>query len=266
MKQLVFIGVPYWLGLKDDYSGSVDIVRASGIADEFDAQWVVLEPPFGAYDHPVNAVNQAVAEAIEQALDAGHVPLIIADDCTICLGNMKGLSRFKPDVLWYDAHGDFNTEATSPSGFLGGMPLAAMVGMGNQNLMTGIDLAPVAEDKIFLTDGRDLDPEEAQLVAQSQLTHWQTLAPMHRYNWAQRPLYIHFDGDLIRLEDHPAVGYPAQGGPALDECLASLTHVIANADVKGAHVTCWNATLPGADQSQQAIMRAIRTIAGALRG
>ena len=40
MTENVFIGVPYWLGRKDDYSGSVDIVRESGIASEFDADWI----------------------------------------------------------------------------------------------------------------------------------------------------------------------------------------------------------------------------------
>lgn len=261
MTQITFIGVPYWLGHKDDYSGSVDIVKNSGIATEFDANWLDLAPQFDAFDDPVNAVNSAVADAIKRVLSDGKIPLIIADDCTVCLGNMKGLEQFQPDVLWYDAHGDFNTEETSPSGFLGGMPLAAMVGLGNQHLVTGIDLRIVDDHKIYLTDGRDLDEGEAKLVADSNLTHWQSLDDELAYEWNNRPLYIHFDGDLIRLQDHPAVGYPAEGGPTLQESVESLRHAIQSADVKAVHVTCWNATLDGAEQSQATIMTAIRTIA-----
>ncbi|MGB7341634.1 MAG: arginase family protein [Phototrophicaceae bacterium] len=265
MADLCFIGVPYWLGRKDDYSGSVDIVKNSGIASDFDAPWMDLAPQFEAYDHPVNAVNAAVAHAIKHAIENQQVPLIIADDCTVCLGNVKGVQQFNPDVLWYDAHGDFNTEETSPSGFLGGMPLAAMVGLGNQNLMTGIDLMPIDDRKIYLTDGRDLDAGEAQLVADSRVTHWQSLQGEHHHEWDNRPLYIHFDGDIIRLEDHPAVGYPATGGPTTDACIASLKHAISHADVKAVHFTCWNATLDGAEQSQKTILSVIRAVAEALR-
>ncbi|GAB5490824.1 MAG: arginase [Phototrophicaceae bacterium] len=266
MTKLAFIAVPYWLGRKDEYSGSVDIVKKSGIAREFNAKWINLSPDFDAYDDPVNAVNQAVADAMKKAIRQKRFPLIVADDCTVCLGSMKGLEDFSPDVLWYDAHGDFNTEETSPSGFLGGMPLAAMVGLGNQNLMTGIDLEPIESSRIYLTDGRDLDEGEAQLVSESNLIHWQTLDDEFTHDWDNRPLYIHFDGDVIRLEDHPAVGYPAEGGPNMEDCIASLRHAIMSADVKAIHFTCWNATLEGAEQSQETIMTVIRSVAEELHG
>jgi len=266
MADLVFIGVPYWLGKKDEYSGSVDIVKNSSVAAEFNAGWVDLSPQFDAFDHPVNAVNRAVADAIKVALADNKVPLIIADDCTVCIGNMKGLEQFSPDVLWYDAHGDFNTEETTPSGFLGGMPLAAMVGLGNQYLITGIDFAPIDDNKVYLTDGRDLDEGEAELVANSNLTHWLSLNGELDHDWDNTPLYIHFDGDIIRLEDHPAVGYPADGGPSTVDCIESLQHAIESADVKAVHFTCWNATLDGAEQSQKTIMSVIRHVAKALRG
>lgn len=266
MADLVFIAVPYWLGKKDDYSGSVDIVKNSGIAADFDAEWLDLSPQFDHFEHPVNAVNHAVAEAIHSALANNKLPLIIADDCTVCLGNMKGLEQFSPDVLWYDAHGDFNTEATSPSGFPGGMPLAAMVGLGNQHLMSGINFAPIDDNKVYLTDGRDLDEGEAKLVADSNLTHWLSLDSELDHDWENRPLYIHFDGDIIRLAEHPAVGYPAEGGPSTEDCIVSLLHAIESADVKAVHFTCWNATLEGAEQSQGTILAVIRGVAEALRG
>lgn len=266
MAELVFIGAPYWLGRKDDYSGSVDIVRASGIVSELDADWIEVNPSFDNFDDPVNAVNQALANAIKEAISENKLPLIIADDCTVCLGNMKGLEQFSPDVLWYDAHGDFNTEETSQSGFLGGMPLAAMVGLGNQHLMTGIDFAPIDDNKVYLTDGRDLDEGEAKLVAESNLRHWHSLDSELAFDWDNRPLYIHFDGDIIRMEDHPAVGYPASGGPSAEDCIASLKHAIKSADVKAVHFTCWNATLDGAEKSQNTIMSVIRNVAESLQG
>jgi arginase len=264
MAELVFIGVPFRLGTKEKYSGSVEMVWDSGIAAEFDAEWLMVEPQFDHYDHPVNAINAAVAEIIKQK--QGKIPFIIAGDCTVCLGNMKGLEDSSPDVLWVDSHGDFNTPESSPSNFLGGMPLAAMAGHGNQDLMTGIGLDPVPESKIVLTDGRDLDPEEADLVSRSELIHLTKLKRVKNIFWGKRPVYIHFDGDVIRLEDYPAVNYPAKGGPSLEESIEAMCHVINHSIVVGIHFTIWNNDLDGAEKSQLAMMKLIRSLAKELHG
>jgi arginase len=266
MTGLVVIGVPYWLGNADDHSGSVQVARDSGILAEIGAEYIDIAPQFVAGEHPVTAVNRALAGAVKQAQTDGKTPLIFAGDCCYCLGMMKGLEEAQPDVVWYDAHGDFNTPETTPSGFLGGMPLAAMVGRGNHELMTGIDLAPVAESKVYLTDGRDLDPEEGVAVQESDLTHLTTLAAVKDIDWNRRAVYVHFDGDVLRLEDHPAVSYPAKGGPTVEEAIDSLKAVIANADVRAVFFTLWNNRLEGAEQSKESNLAIIRAVAEALRG
>ena len=61
----------------------------------------------------------------------GDFPVLCAGDCSICVTTLPVLARDRPDafVLWLDAHGDFNSPATSPSGFLGGMGLAGACGV-----------------------------------------------------------------------------------------------------------------------------------------
>jgi arginase len=266
MAELVVIGVPYWLGSAEKHSGSVPVARDSGILAEIGADYLDIAPEFQEGEHPVTAVNRALAAVVKQTQANGQVPLIFAGDCCYCLGMMKGLEDSQPDVLWYDAHGDFNTPETTPSGFLGGMPLAAMVGRGNQELMTGIDLNPVAESKVFLLDGRDLDPLEAVAVRESDLTHLTQLDAVKDVDWNKRPVYVHFDGDVLRLEDHPAVSYPAKGGPTTQEAIASLKTVIESADVKAVFFTLWNNQLEGATESQASNLAVIRAVAEALRG
>jgi arginase len=266
MVELVVIGVPYWLGSAEQHSGSVQVARDSGILGEIGADYIDIEPQFKEGEHPVTAVNRALAETVKQTQAKGQVPLIFGGDCCYCLGMMKGLEDSQPDVLWYDAHGDFNTPETTPSGFLGGMPLAAMVGRGNQELMTGIDLAPVAESKVYLLDGRDLDPEEAVAVRESDLTHLTQLDAVKGVDWKQRSVYVHFDGDVLRLEDHPAVSYPAKGGASTQEVIDSLKVVIDSADVKAVFFTLWNNKLEGAQASQESNLAVIRAVAEALRG
>jgi arginase len=259
MSKIVFLAVPYWLGRQEQDVSAIEAVRASGIAEEFGAEWRLIRPDND--ENPVNAVNRAVAAAVQEATAAHQIPFIIAGDCTVCLGNMKGLEAFSPNVLWYDAHGDFNTPESSRSGFLGGMPLAAMVGMGNQDLLEGIGLEPVEESRIILSDGRDLDPEEAELVRDSEVLHLSNLAQLHDIDWKNAPLYIHFDCDVVRLEDLPAVSYPARGGPSIEETIASLRHAVRSSELKALHVTCWNNSLAGAEQSRDAVLAAIRVVA-----
>jgi arginase len=63
----------------------------------------------------------------------------IAGDCVATMGVLAGLhdAGITPTLIWFDAHGDFNTWETTPSGFLGGMPLAMIVGRGEQTMPHG---------------------------------------------------------------------------------------------------------------------------------
>lgn len=259
MTDLAIIGVPHWLGKKDEYSGSVEILKGTGIADEIGAQWIDIAPQFSDDIEPVVAVNRALAEAI-QSLPEGTFPIIAAADCTSCWGAMAGLQSQSPVVLWYDAHGDFNTPETSPSGFLGGMPLAAMVGMGNQATIEAIGLQLVPEHKVVLTDGRDLDPEEAELVKNSNIIYEREISAIDAMRWDD-PLYIHFDADIIHLDDYPAVSYPASGGPSLSASLASLRNAVQNNAIAGILFSIWNNDVDGAEQSKDAIVTLIRAVA-----
>lgn len=256
MTNIVVIGVPYWIGKKDAYTGSVEMMKATGIADEIGAEWVDIAPDFDHYDDPVNAVNAALAQTIRD--HAGKLPLIMAGDCTSCLGAVKGLQDDALQVLWYDAHGDFNTPETTPSGFLGGMPLAAMVGRGNQHLMQAIDLTPLPEQAITITDARDLDPEEETMLRDSALTWLPDVAQVMQQDWTGKPLYIHFDTDIVRTDEMPAMNYPAAGGPNLDESIASLKYALTHSQTTGVLFSLFNATLPGAELTRDNIVKVIR--------
>lgn len=263
MTRLVCIGVPYWLGNQADDSGAVNAARQMGIADELDAEWIELSPHFSDGEASVVSVNRALAEAIiAQPNDV--IPLILAADCTSCWGAVKGLEAHVPDVLWYDAHGDFNTPETSPSGFLGGMPLAAMVGRGNEAHIHALGFTPIAEDRVTITDARDLDLQESEMVRDSAMRHMIDVMTAHTA-LRDKPLYIHFDNDIVRLDDIPAVSYPAKGGPTLEQCIGSLQAAIENHDVKAVLITLWNNQSKGANQSAENTLAIIKAVAKALQ-
>ncbi len=258
MSNYICIGVPYYLGEKRGDRTEVQALRAAGVADELNADWVNIQPDFEASDDPVVAVNRALADTIKAFPD--KVPVVFANDCTSCLGMVKGLERRAPAVLWYDSHGDFNTPETTPSGFLGGMPLAALVGRGNQHLMRGIDLEPIAESDVIVSDVRNLDPEEEIMLRESQVTIYETLDALNQAALPQKPLYIHFDTDVVDCEDMPAMSYPEPDGPSLGESIDSLQQILAKSDTVGILFSLWNGTLKDGDRALAATLSLIRAL------
>ena len=164
---------------------------------------------------------------------AEHVPALIqAPDCMAPLGVLAGLQRagLDPDLVWLDAHGDFNTWETTPSGYLGGMPLAMIVGRGDQTIVRGLGIAPLGEERVVLVDARDLDPGEATALAGSAVRRV-TVAELFDLPLSPRPLHIHLDVDIVDPEEMPGLLYPAPGGPGLARVAAALRHLGTAPDI-----------------------------------
>lgn len=262
MNDYICIGVPYSLGKRDDPPNSIDTLREQGIAAELNAEWVDIQPDFDAVDNPVVAVNIALAKTMKAHSD--KIPLIFAGDCTSCWGAVCGFQLREQDtaILWYDSHGDFNTPETSPSDFLGGMPLAAMVGLGNEEYVKGIGLSLVQESDIILTDARNLDPEEAELVKNSQVIHLPDINQIMNHPIPEKPLYIHFDVDVVDSAEMPALSYPEPDGPSVDETAATLQHVRQNTNIAGVLFSLYDDLLPESERAQSATLKLVRAITG----
>lgn len=105
------------------------------------------------------------------------------------------------------------------------MPLAMLCGRGEQTIVQGAGAKIQPEADVILTDGRDLDPGEAEAVAASDITHVPEVAGLAALSLPDKPIYAHFDSDVLRLEDLAAVNYPAEGGPSLETLQASLAYL-----------------------------------------
>lgn len=250
----ICIGAPYWLGERQN-PAAVDSVKATGIAERLGADWVDIAPDFDAYENPVVAVNRALAQTIKAHSD--KTPLIFAGECVFALGALKGLEAHDPAVIWYDAHGDFNTPETTPSGFLGGMPLAALVGRGNESLMRDIGLAPLNESDVVITDARDLDPQEGDNLRTSGLTHLTDVTALASAPLPQKPFYIHMDTDVVNTDEMPAMNYPTDGGPTLDQTVESFKAVLGRGEVAGVLFSLWNDAKPGADKALASTLKLV---------
>ena len=137
-----------------------------GLESLAESDWLINKPllPGGETQQRLSALHMSLADFTQQSLLNAKRPVSIAGDCCTTIGVLAGLQRagLDPVLIWFDAHGDFNTWQTTPSGFLGGMPLAMLVGRGEQTMPMAVDLKPLAEDRVILTDARDLDPAEVK--------------------------------------------------------------------------------------------------------
>lgn len=108
----------------------------------------LIRPPLptsGSTQERMATVYQALAADVADVAAQGDRPVAYTGDCCATIGVLAGLQRagIAPTLIWFDAHGDFNTWETSPSGFLGGMPLAMIVGRGEQTFLEATGATPL---------------------------------------------------------------------------------------------------------------------------
>jgi arginase len=201
--------------------------------------------------------------------------LVIGGDCTAHAGAMAGLRRAFPDrrlaIAWFDAHGDFNTPDTTPSGNVWGMPFAMICGRGDADLVAAADGPTVHEEDAALLGGQVLDEPESRALAASGVAHFGAgmlagdagLAALD--GWARsvarrvEGIYIAFDVDCLDGSGGWAVTMPEPGGLSLDTALAAIRTLAAAMLVVGFGATA--ITLANGDA--EATVDAVAELAGA---
>lgn len=216
-------------------------LRYAGLDSRLEALGCRIED-FGNVQIPVRdtlaaeggvAFLPAVIEACEavyregsKAVEKGDIPLFLGGDHSIALGTVTAATATgeRTGVLWIDAHADFNTPETSPSGNLHGMPLAALTGRGVPEMTEMIRPGrKVADEDVILFGVRDLDTEERKALRASGVTVY-TMREIDRRGvgevaeeavakLSQLPrVHVSLDMDSLDPREAPGVGTPSPGG------------------------------------------------------
>ena len=99
------------------------------------AEMCSISDPKLKYLDCIVPMSRRAAGAVSTSLQSGHFPLVLGGDHSLSIGSIRGAARIKKlGVIWIDAHADFNTDETTPSGNIHGMPLAALCGFGDVRL------------------------------------------------------------------------------------------------------------------------------------
>lgn len=196
------------------------------------------------YMEPIVDVAQRLAERVARTMDEGRTPLVLGGDHSMSLGSVMGAARGrKLGLIWLDAHGDFNTHETTPSGNIHGMPLAAICGYGAQPLVTLGDTQPTGAKidprNIAIIGARDLDQHEKKLLRGSGVAVYSMEAVdklginevLHRaIEIACRGtdgIYLSLDLDGVDPMFAPGVGTPVPGGLTFREAHLAVEHLAA---------------------------------------
>jgi arginase len=258
--RISLIAVPYDLGRADVGSGrgpgaylkagAAEALRARG--HDVEVVTVRREAPFSDELQAVLAVDDAVAKAVEAALSRHSFPLVMAGNCNAALGVRAGLQRAdaaEAALVWLDAHGDFNTPATTETGYLDGMPLAMLCGRAyHEQTSDVLGMKAADEAAVLHAGGRELDREEAASLAASGVRvvegrelrgrgPAEVLAPVLDALAAERAAgidaasdgppsaHLHVDLDVLDPAAAPGVTFPSPGGLSAGQLLESIDFV-----------------------------------------
>jgi arginase len=177
------------------------------------------------------------AKAVVKTLEDGMTPLLLGGDHSLAAGSASGVAEFyrrqnqKIGIIWIDAHSDFNTPESSPSGNVHGMPLASLLGMGPEVLTNLFGYSPkIAPENTVLIGVRDIDAAERENLRRAGVTEVYTMREIDERGMrvvmekalraaAKRTAGYHvsLDMDWIDPEDAPGVGTPVRGGATYRE-------------------------------------------------
>ena len=212
-----------------------------GMQDGPDAVGAQLGAPATARV-PAGSLDEALAGTSDAVAAAAGLPLVLLGECTLAPGFVAGALRRDPEacLIWIDAHGDLNTPATSPTGFIGGMPFAAIVGWWGDDLRAACGLGGLEEERCALVGARDLDPAEAAMLAGSRIAARDGVAEALASLPAGAPLIVHLDGDVLDPDIAPGVDVPAPGGWDVPRLRDEIAAVVATGRLRAISLCCGN--------------------------
>ena len=183
------------------------------------------------YAEDITGVCEDLCAKSLKALKDGRTPIVLGGDHSIAMGSIAATAKFhreqkkKIGVIWFDAHGDMNTPDSSNSGNVHGMPLAHVIGMGDEGLRNIGGFSPkVLTSNCVLFGVRDLDEREKKIIHGSGVRVF-TMKEIDKNGISHAMdeaievasrgtagIHVSFDIDACDPSVAPGVGTPKKGG------------------------------------------------------
>lgn len=224
------------------------------------------------HSEEVVKTGTALARAVKAVVCSGQFPFVLGGDHSLAMGTLAGLtSHFKKlGVIWIDAHADMNTELTSPSGNMHGIPLAVAQGRAQLSLSHFLPGAgTIAPGNIVLIGARDLDPAEEALIQAEGIACFR-MADIRRLGIhavisealrlagnAADGIHLSFDIDSVDPSVAPGTGTPVRDGLTADEAREAIRLLGLSKRMTSAEFVEVNPMLDRKDQTSMLAMELI---------
>jgi arginase len=214
---------------------------------------------------------------VAEAAGRGALPLVLGGDHSVALGSLVGMAKVRGagGVVWIDAHGDLNTPATSPSGNVHGMVLAAALGLaGDSFKRDGWPLPAVEPGKLALVGVRSLDEGERDLLRTLDAKVF-TMSEVDRIGvepcmreaiaHAAGAAFLHLslDLDVVDPDYAPGVGTPVRGGLSYREAHLAMETVAESGLIDSMDVVEVNPILDRENATGQLAVELVASALGA---
>lgn len=218
-----------------------------------------------------------IADKVSGCVKQGSFPLVLGGDQTSSIGTLAGLAKSgkRRGIIWLDAHGDFNTPKTTPSGNIHGMALAAILGYGHPKLARLGGISPMAlERNTVLIGGRSFDPGEAKAISHSKVTVY-TMRDIDELgmNKVMREaikvagsgvsqVHLSFDVDVIDPREAPGTGTPVSGGLTYREAHLAMEMLYDSKRVTSAEFVEVNPILDVSNHTAELVVELVLSLFG----
>ena len=204
----------------------------------------------------VMAVSNQLYENVKKALSEGSFPVVIGGDHSVAIGSIAGVSSvYGPDelsVVYIDGHTDINTEQSSLTGYIHGMPLAAAMGLCTDRLTVGKKVNLYGKNT-YIIGARSIDEGEYPII-EEQGVHLYTAAEIRKRGISEvvgevlssirtKAIHISFDVDSMDETEFPSTGYRMPDGLILDEVETVIETLFATGRVVSFDCVEYNPTL-----------------------
>ena len=297
MNTVSLIGVPCDTGAaRRGASLGPDALRVAGIKHHLTCLGIEVEdrgnlagPEFPAAQ-PVNGYRHLeetvlwcryVHDAVLEMATQGRTPVVLGGDHSIAVGSIAAIARScgqqdkRLCVLWFDAHADFNTQETSPSGNLHGMPVAALVGSGpDEWLALGASKPIVEEPDIYQVAIRSVDDAEKQTLSASKINVFDmrlidelgaraTMARILKEIAAKKAhLHVSFDVDCLDPTEAPGTGTKTAGGLTYREAQLCMEMIHDSGLLGSLDIVEINPTLDHCNQTAELAVELVSSLFG----
>ena len=254
-----------------------DRLLSAGLADRLQnnghrVQVEECTPPAAALNTEIStafALNHVISAHVREAGTAGEFPVILAGNCVTSVGVLAGLGGDAIRLVWFDAHGDFNTPETTLGGFLDGMALSIATGNCFTQIASRLDGFRAADEKdVVLIGARDLDPLEAELLASSAITMVATGEMSERLDSLSQhsasstaDVYVHLDLDVLDPSQGRANQFAVDGGLSVQQAESALRLIGARCHLRAASISAYDPSHDVDGRICDAALRLIEVIA-----